>query len=624
MIGNKYLLIEIIGKGGFGEVCLAVDLNLGKEWAIKRLLNRDDDGIHEAAMMKELDYPTLPRVVDLIREEDGVYLVMDYLRGRSLGDILRSGRKFSQKENLEIGIELAKTLEYLHSKEPPVLYQDMKPDNILLTPEGQIKLVDFGLASWMKLDSPGENPKGGTRGYAAPEQYGGICDQTTDLFGLGRTLQLVSGGKGSAAFRRMLRKSTRHKKSRRFQSAREVRIILEKIYENKRQNQKVTTWILGALSVLLAAGISFALLTESEQQRYYQLINEASQAEQEDSAVSLDKTVGIYKKASRLCPDKQESYLKLLEFSEENGQTQPAVDWILSMWVSYPKETKNHTEVKKELGFLYFCGNSLDPKFNKDYNMAAKIFDDVAKKEKDPDGWKKLGELSKSLEQFGTDIDWKKIQESLEYFKQYGERMLHRQDLDYICELYLVCGSTYLSEASFLKNENINPYQEGISCYEKAYDTAMLLREDMRMRQETLESLASACYMTGILKENMDQGFSNPDSLLQEDTYLEKSIYYGKQLLKIADRRELKQRILLREATARNFQGNIEEAQKCYENFCQQYPHHMEGICSYTEFLIETRQPDRAREMIQQAASIPGADENRNYQILKERLEVLS
>jgi tetratricopeptide (TPR) repeat protein len=252
--------------------------------------------------------------------------------------------------------------------------------------------------------------------------------------------------------------------------------------------------------------------------------------------------------------------------------------------------------------------------------MSAKIFDHLAEKGKQPDEWKKLEELAKSLEQFGTDINWNKVQDSLDFFKRYGERMVHRQDSDYVCELYLICGSTYLSEASFLKNENIDPYCEGISCYEKAYESAKLLQKDIRLRQEILERLASSCYMAGLLETPSDEVSADHDG--QRDSNLDKSINYGKQLMKIVNKQELKQRILLREAAAKSFQGNSEEAMKCYESFYQQYPKHLEGICAYTEFLIENQQPDHAREMIRQAASIPGAGDNRNYQILKERLEV--
>ena len=96
--------------------------------------------------MKQLDYPTLPRIVDLILEENRVYLVMDYLEGESLGGLLRGGYRFSEEEVLNIGCELAGTLRYLHGRTPLILYRDMKPDNLMRNSEGQLKLVDFGIA----------------------------------------------------------------------------------------------------------------------------------------------------------------------------------------------------------------------------------------------------------------------------------------------------------------------------------------------------------------------------------------------------------------------------------------------------------------------------------------------
>lgn len=618
IIGEKYMLIESMGKGGFGEVYLSVDINLGKAWAVKYLLHQDADGIHEAAMMKELDYPTLPRIVDLIREVDGVYLVMDYLQGKSLGKMLRAGHYFSQKETLEIGIRLAETLEYLHGKNPPVLYRDMKPDNILLTDEGQIKLVDFGIASWMWMETGGVKGPGGTKGYAAPEQFGGICDQTTDLYGLGRTLKILS--KGKRPFRHVIRRCTRRRKEQRYQSASQVRQRLEQIYENKRQNQKLTGWILGCLGVLLAAGAVYTLISEADQQRYYRLMEGAAQLVKD--AEELDKVAELYKSASEICPEKEDTYLKLLDLCLLSDQTQTAVEWLTYVWEIYPDETSNHKEVRERLALLYFCGNALEPDFQKDYDKAAKLFRYLAEEnhQGQAEGWLQAARLVESLNRFGSEIHWDEIKAALNYLEVHGERMVSQQKPEYACELYVICGTIYLTEASYLRDEKDNPYRKGIYCYEKAGEIAEAAELDSGMKQEILERLASASYLTAVLESLHVDGSNEEETSM---TNLEKSIFYGNELLEITGSSSLRQRILLREASARRLQGNFKVANQCYEIYLMEYPQDVEGLCLYAEFLMENQEYERAQIIMDRAAELPESEKSRNYKILKERLEGL-
>ena len=613
IIGEKYMLIESMGKGGFGEVYLSIDVHLGKSWAVKRLLHQDANGLHEATMMKELDYHTLPRVVDLIREEDGVYLVMDYLQGKSIGQMLRAGHYFSQNEVLEIGIRLADTLEYLHGKNPPVLYRDMKPDNIMLTDEGQIKLVDFGIASLMCMETGGVEGPGGTRGYAAPEQFGGTCDLTTDLFGLGMTLKILSRGKG--ALRPVIRRCTRRRKAQRYQSASQVRQRLEQIYENKRQNQKLTGWILGCLGVLLAAGAVYSLVSESYQQRYYRLMEGAAQLVKDSK--ELDKAAELYKDASEICPEKEDTYLKLMDVCLLSGQTQTAVDWLNYVWDVYPEETSDHKLIRERLALLYFCGNSLEPDFYKDYDKAAKLFRYLSEENQ---MWMQARKLAESLGRFGSEIRWEEIKEALNYLEVYGERMVSQHKTEYACELYIICGSIYLTEASYLWDEEHNPYRKGIYCYEKAKEIAETAKLDPGLKQEILERLASACYLTAVLENLLEDGNREEEI---STANLEKSISYGNQLLQMTGSSSLIQRILLREASARRLQNNQEAATQCYEAYLLEYPEDVEGLCAYAELLMENQEYERAHIIMGRAAQLPEAENNRNYKILIERLEGL-
>ncbi len=207
---SKYKYIRKIGKGGCGEVFLAENRTLGNLWAIKEILkgrNITLSGCIEPEILKRLNHPALPRICDVYEDENKIYIVEDYLEGVSLKKELDSKGKFSEKLVVDWGIQLCSVLEYLHNQKPePIIYGDMKPHNIILTSEGFIKLVDFGVSTLISggiaderfvnsTVSSGETAFMGTKGYAAPEQFNGhVISRSSDIYSLGVTLiQLITG-----------------------------------------------------------------------------------------------------------------------------------------------------------------------------------------------------------------------------------------------------------------------------------------------------------------------------------------------------------------------------------------------------------------------------------------------
>ena len=124
-------------------------------------------------MMKKLDYPSLPRIVDIIEKENVIYVVMDYIEGETLSSVLSKEGAQPQEVVIEWAKELCRVLDYLHTQNPPIIYRDMKPANIMLQPNGNIKLIDFGIAREYKEQNLADTVSLGTKGYAAPEQFGG-------------------------------------------------------------------------------------------------------------------------------------------------------------------------------------------------------------------------------------------------------------------------------------------------------------------------------------------------------------------------------------------------------------------------------------------------------------------
>jgi eukaryotic-like serine/threonine-protein kinase len=213
---TRYQIIDLVGQGGMGAIYQAEDLRLeGRLCAIKEVIA--DPGAspnyqeqaqlqfhREASVLARLDHPNLPKVSDFFVYNGRDYLVMDYVPGRDLREILeealREGRFLAEIEVLAWAGQIIEALAYLHNQDPPILHRDIKPSNIKLTPSGTIKLVDFGL---VKVMEPEDNRTvtilqgRGTVQYTPLEQYGGDTGHTdvrSDIYSLGATLyHLLTG-----------------------------------------------------------------------------------------------------------------------------------------------------------------------------------------------------------------------------------------------------------------------------------------------------------------------------------------------------------------------------------------------------------------------------------------------
>jgi serine/threonine protein kinase len=209
VLRGRYQTIRIIGQGGMGCIYLADDLRLkGRQCALKEveydlklspelIQESRDQFMREATVLARLDHPNLPKVSDFFSIESRDYLVMDFVPGKDLRTIMVEKRQenefLAESMVLDWASQLCDALEFLHSQNPPILHRDVKPSNLKLTPNGLLKLVDFGL---VKVLAPGEITitilQGqGTALYTPLEQYGGDSGHTgipTDIYAFGATL----------------------------------------------------------------------------------------------------------------------------------------------------------------------------------------------------------------------------------------------------------------------------------------------------------------------------------------------------------------------------------------------------------------------------------------------------
>jgi serine/threonine protein kinase len=206
---SRYHILQQIGGGGMGAVYLAEDNRLAGTWRAIKEMNLaevpfQDRGWAEAAFRQEaqilsqLSHPGLTRVTDFFNEGGNLYLVMDYVPGQTLEAVLGNapGGRLPLARALDIVRQLCQVLAYLHAQNPPVIFRDLKPANVMLTTQDQVRLIDFGIARFFKSGQAHDTVSLGTPGYAAPEQWGtrGQSDARSDIYGLGvLLLQLVTG-----------------------------------------------------------------------------------------------------------------------------------------------------------------------------------------------------------------------------------------------------------------------------------------------------------------------------------------------------------------------------------------------------------------------------------------------
>ncbi|HZG69284.1 MAG TPA: serine/threonine-protein kinase [Herpetosiphonaceae bacterium] len=200
LLDNIYRLTKVIKEGGMGMVYKAIDA-AGAEYAIKEMHDRfanqteRDEGIQrfieEAELLHNLNHPAIPKVYRSFIDEGRYYLSMEFIYGEDLEDVLKRVKSFPEPTVMRWADQLCDVLEYMH--EAGLIYRDMKPANIMIDRDDNVKLVDFGIA---KVLQPGQrNTMVGTPGYAPPEQYQGLATRESDLYALAATLHHLLTGR---------------------------------------------------------------------------------------------------------------------------------------------------------------------------------------------------------------------------------------------------------------------------------------------------------------------------------------------------------------------------------------------------------------------------------------------
>ena len=387
VIDDKYEILKLIGEGGMSKVYLAMDKRLNKSWAVKEIEKKAKDrnneivvqsAIAEANMIKQLDNTAIVRIVDIIDNGNVIYIIEDFVEGETLEALLDADGAQPEELVVEWGKQLCEAFDYLHTRTPPIIYRDMKPANVMLTPEGKLRVIDFGIAREYKEHNLKDTTSLGTRGYAPPEQFGGKTDARSDIYSLGVTLfQLVTGRdpclastelkpvrqidpKLSEGIETIIQKCVQHDPANRYQSCVELLYDLEHISEigagyRKQQKKKLRTFLTFVIATVLCliVGVTGTVMRgRTNRLDYEQNIQWAR------NASTSQERIGFYATAIDISPGSVEAYQGMIDAMKEDAcftlQEEETLKNKINTNMTLLKAQPDYARLSYEVGKLYW------------------------------------------------------------------------------------------------------------------------------------------------------------------------------------------------------------------------------------------------------------------------------
>ena len=425
LVDGKYKILNEVGHGGMSIVYLAMNEKANKQWAIKEVRK---DGVKdfevvkqslvaETDMLKKLSHPCLPDIVDVIEDDDRFLIVMDYIQGNSLSKALDEFGAQPQDEVIRWAKQLCDVLGYLHSQNPPIIYRDMKPANIMLKPDGNVALIDFGTAREFKEKNIADTTCLGTMGYAAPEQFGGMgqTDPRTDIYCLGATLyHLVTGMSPceppyeispirqinpalSGGLESIILKCTQPNPMNRYQNAAELMYALEHYDEiddifKRKQKKKLGLFITSSYEDLNNMLISDFVLDKDEAQ----ILSKIQVGLDNTGSDGYSHTYDVMSQLKKSNPDGYEqvcymfgeSFLFYYDINVEKDRYANAAKWYKEAVNKYPV-AKIYCDISDCLDLISQYGEAKIKQTEKMYEEYGQL-------------WSKISDLEKESEEFDS------------------------------------------------------------------------------------------------------------------------------------------------------------------------------------------------------------------------------
>ena len=589
VLGGKYRLHQVIGQGGSGSVYLAVDYAVGKLWAIKEVPKAEALVLNEVEMLRTLEHPMLPCIIDRIEEDEKVYLVMDYLKGISLQSVIHKREQFSVSQILRWSLQLCDVLGYLHTHDPPVIYRDMKPGNILLTKSRELKLIDFGCAQFYKSENEATTVMAVTPGYSAPEQYKGTYNVVTDIYNLGATIKAICPKNIPRELTKILNKCQQEDPAKRYQSIKSVSKALKRLQRKKNGILQIGKLFLLIMLVGLLWKNIGNILGEARSKAYLWALSKAQ-----------------YEAAVEIFPEREEPYLEILKSYKHQSKTQEGISKVENLLHLYMNEDHEKQSIYLAIGKLYFTGNIFDESFVVDYETAYQYFEKVSKDTYPYVEW--YQKVSRTLCDFGTEIDWQQMRSDLLKMEEACQKMT---DIEEKIAGYQATAAVYLANRYYLGESE--PIKEGIRLLETCRD---LLKESTKLSTKALiltevdMRIARGYTLTGLQQ--------NDNELLMISYNLYEEILANQTQVSI--RLEIMQKLAYLKRSQEDYLG----ATVWYEMALEENSEDIETYCQYILMkLLEEKDVPEAKALFEKVSMIPEHEKSQNYQILKTRLEAI-
>lgn len=576
---ETYHILRKIGWGGEGDVYLAWDPSRSQYIAIKRVKRQVLGGLLEAEILKNLDHPGLPRLIEVFTEKDSVCLAMNYIRGITVKEYIKRHGRVSERQAILWGIQLCSILCYLHGRIPAVIHCDIKPSNLMISKEGTLTLIDFGTA---KLGKEG-NKRQGTRGYAPPEQMdaSGQVDEQSDIYSLGMTLYHMATGNHPAknqwadhgnyglsnGFSRLLGGCIKPEKKDRLLSAAEVQKRLQRLI-GKRFRIRCGAAVLCA-AVIISIYIGFA--GWKGQPAYTRYLSMAREEAGKERGRFSGRAVRYFEMAIDEQPGSTTAYECLLEYFQSVGKEKEGLQ-VLAEFI----EAKGFSAAGKEhllmtMGEMYLQGKEGDGGYSPDPALAHRYLSMQQK----PSG---IGQAYTEIAHILTGGTYQSagLQKLIERLEQ--EASSFRQ----VYFLYRVYGQMGQELKTF---KDVDEAQRSLIRQmeikaEDAYDNRIALREK------------AAFYERAADRYGLDSWLGAAD-----------------QYIDVMERDEDRAGMQRKKARMLAEHNRKKEAEKVYGSLIRRYPEDPGGYIDYGFYLASEGRKDMALEMYRRAEQLGGGQD---------------
>ncbi|MBF1260996.1 MAG: protein kinase [Lachnoanaerobaculum sp.] len=648
LLDGKYKILNKIGQGGMSVVYLAMNEKANKQWAIKEMRKEKNKNyeimkqslITETNLLKELKHPYLPSIADIIESDDTIIIVMDYVEGRPLSDILTEEGTIEEDKVADYAIQLCDVLDYLHSQKPPIIYRDLKPANIMLRPDGKITLIDFGTARKYNYDSVSDTTCLGTIGYAAPEQFAGETlrqtDARTDIYNLGATMyHLLTGVNPSEppyelypirrwdeslsnGLEKIILRATRKDPDKRFNDCKEMSYALQHfrdLDDSYIATQKKKIFLFAASLILSFTFFSMAIVVNGMEKReiskvYNNYLSEAALKIASTGSKNVVDTdiLKLFQDAINVSPNSTEAYIRMLDYYCDLGQTRNGLMAISAMIASGTGDLSNNDDLMMRMGQIYFLGNSKDTEFNIDYGTAARYFDKVNIK-KYPQA-KYYSSLSKSLSEIG--MDWNIIVKDMKNVDEYLNTEVNEEEK---AEIYITLSKIYRANAFAIQKVGEKPFDKAMELLNKAGEILNSSYTDKNLKDKYLPELYFGFADAYYRRANVE-----PDEKESRNDLYEAVSYYERYLIFATTA----QTVLFKNRVGDIYRalGEYKRAVEEYEDIIEKYPEDATAYISLaTMLLIDMKDVNTSAMIYMKARQLPDIEFNSNFVSLKNKLK---